>query len=160
MSVVRVQASVLDVGSDVTILHYSFFEILRLILHSTSIAITCIYSTYFIFWVAFLFPIVSIIWWTCYHNSPILIPKKSFQDFKISIVTTDNQINLGTLIECFHRLLVFKLMCSFDSCCFPPYLIERHVWNETRVSFSKHYDILSIVKWIVCNLEIIENWPM
>ena len=34
MSVVRVQASVLDIGSDVTIQRYSFFEILEIILHS------------------------------------------------------------------------------------------------------------------------------
>ena len=36
MSVVRVQASALDVGCDVTIQRYSFFEILEVILHSSN----------------------------------------------------------------------------------------------------------------------------
>ena len=35
------------------------------------------------------------------------------------------------------------------------YLIEKCVWNEIKVSFSKHYDILSIFNWIFCKLEII-----
>ena len=39
ISVVRVQASALDVGSDVTIQRYSFFEIVELILHSCNSSI-------------------------------------------------------------------------------------------------------------------------
>ena len=30
-----------------------------------------------------------------------------FQDFSLSVITTDDQINLGTLIECFHRLIMY-----------------------------------------------------
>ena len=37
-----------------------------------------------------------------------------------------------------------------------PYLIEKRVSNEIKVSFSKHYDIL-VYTWIFCKLEIIEN---
>ena len=61
---------------------------------------TCIYSVYYIFWVALLFPVP----WSCNYNSPICISKHVFQDFSLSIITTDDQINLDTLIECFQRL--------------------------------------------------------
>ena len=36
-----------------------------------------------------------------------------------------------------------------------PYLIEKRVWYEIKVIFSKHYDILSIFKCIFYKLEII-----
>ena len=83
MSVVRVQGSTLNVGSDVTIQRYNFFEIglLEIILHSCNINHLHIYSVYFIFWVAFLFPDVSIIPRTCYFNSPIRITSHVFKTF-------------------------------------------------------------------------------
>ena len=49
MSVVRVQASALDVGSDVTIQHYSFLEILELILHSYNGVQSHVYIPYISF---------------------------------------------------------------------------------------------------------------
>ena len=48
MSVVRVQASAFDVGCDVTMQRYGFFEILELILHSCNGNHMYIYSVYFI----------------------------------------------------------------------------------------------------------------
>ena len=39
--------------------------------------------------------------------------------------------------------MYFELMCKLM--CYFPCLIEKHVWNEKNVSFSKHY-ILSIFK--------------
>ena len=47
MSVIRVQASAFDVGSDVTMLRYSFFEILEIILHSCNINHLYTYTLYF-----------------------------------------------------------------------------------------------------------------
>ena len=41
--------------------------------------------------------------------------------------------------------MYMELMCNL-MCSLPPFLIEKHVWNETKVSFLKHYDILSIFK--------------
>ena len=67
---------------------------------------TCIYFVFYIFWVALLFPNVSIIPWTCNHNSPICTSKHVFQDFYLSIIITDDQIKLCKLIECFHRLFM------------------------------------------------------
>ena len=60
MSVVRVQASALDVGSDVTMQRYSFFEILEICFYIHATTTTCIYSVYFIFCVALLFPQLTI----------------------------------------------------------------------------------------------------
>ena len=66
----------------------------------------------------------------------------------------------------FYRIKKDGVICTLSSHAFwcvvliplfSPYFIERHVWNEIKVSFSKHYDILCIFKWIFCKLEIIEN---
>ena len=79
MSVVRVQASALDIESDVTIQRYSFFEIQEIILNSCNDNHMYIFRILF-FWVALLFP-VSIIPWTCNYNSRIRISKHVFKIF-------------------------------------------------------------------------------
>ena len=55
--------------------------------------------------------------------------------------------------------LLCNLKCSLNFCCFPLFDWETCMeWN--KISFSKHYDILSIFKWIFCTLEITENPPV
>ena len=46
MSIVRVHASAMNVGYDVTILRYSFFEILELILHAYNVNHMIVYIPY------------------------------------------------------------------------------------------------------------------
>ena len=96
ISVVRVQASTLNVGSDVTIQRSTFLN-----LRSCNVN-----HLHIFFWVALFFPNVSIIPWTCNYNSPIRISKHVFKIFHFHSTWRSN---LGTLISsssCFHRLFM------------------------------------------------------
>ena len=100
MSVVRVQAYAMDIWSDVTIQRYSFFEILELTLHF------CNDNHQYIIPIPYTASLYFFLVFQSYRELVIITLQFAHQVLSLSIITTEDRINLGTLKEYFHRLLM------------------------------------------------------